>query len=232
MLSPRLGDKVCNSVDLPPVKPLGLAGQALCVHCVKISKNDNSISRGILSFTLLSCLDRPVNLSCKSCAFFLERQPGVYCIVQRLFRTASHGGCCLQASVCPDNRIASYKPYISHPSKIPSSFLPVIDVADAGLPDSCASRGTTFEISALNSSPSHSSSSWSRSAGLSSPPTFLARSISASFWACCAISRSSVKSSALSPENSRRLIRKSRSVVLNLFTSLLYRNRPSMNWLI
>ena len=163
---------------------------------------------------------------------FSEPQPGAYLIVQKLLPIASHGACCLQASVCLDIRIASYKPYISHPSKAPSSFLPVVDVADAGPPSSCAFRGTTSEISALSSSPSHSSSSWSRSAGLSSPPTFFALSISASFWACCAISRSSVKSSALSPENSRRLIKKSRSVVLNLFTSLLYRNRPSMNWLI
>lgn len=89
---------------------------------------------------------------------------------------------------------------------------------------SCSSPRQLFNINKLsdqNSCSSHNSSSWSRSAGFRSPPTLIRRSRSASSAAFCASSRSSEKSSELSPENSLSWMRKSRRSSLNFGRSVL-----------
>lgn len=92
-------------------------------------------------------------------------------------------------------------------------------------------KANVSDLNVLSSS-HHNSSSWSRSAGFSSPPTFMRRSRSASSAAFWASSRSSAKSSELSPENSLSWIRKSLRSSLNLGKSVLKVNRPSTKRLI
>ena len=89
------------------------------------------------------------------------------------------------------------------------------------------SYGVRVATPVSKSSSRHNSSS-SISDGLSRPPTFMARSRSSSFALAAACSRSSAKSSALSPENSLSEIRKSRSITLKRLRSLLVANSPSM----
>jgi hypothetical protein len=79
-----------------------------------------------------------------------------------------------------------------------------------------------------SSTSSHNSSS-SISDGFKRPPTFIALSRSSSFAFEAACSRSSAKSSALSPENSFSEMRKSRRMILNRLRSELVAKRPSMN---
>jgi hypothetical protein len=57
----------------------------------------------------------------------------------------------------------------------------------------------------------------------------MARSRSSSFALEAACSRSSAKSSALSPENSFNEMRKSLKMILNRFRSELVANKPSIN---
>lgn len=81
----------------------------------------------------------------------------------------------------------------------------------------------------VSSSASNHNSSSSISEGFSRPPTFIARSRSSSFALDAACSRSSAKSSALSPENSFNEIRKSRRMILKRLRSEFVAKRPSMN---
>jgi hypothetical protein len=90
------------------------------------------------------------------------------------------------------------------------------------------SNGVRVAMFVFSSTSSHNSSS-SISDGFRRPPTFIARSRSCSLAALAACSRSSAKSSALSPENSFSEMRKSRRITLNRFRSELVAKRPSMN---
>jgi hypothetical protein len=93
------------------------------------------------------------------------------------------------------------------------------------------SPGARVAILASNSSSRHNSSS-SISDGFNRPPTFIARSRSSFFAWVAACSRSSAKSSVLSPENSFKEIRKSRRITLNRVRSELVAKSPSMKELI
>ena len=114
-----------------------------------------------------------------------------------------------------------------------SSFSPDLFLDDSSLKDPPSSKSHCVRVafSMLSSSSSHSSSS-SISEGFNKPPTFIIRSRSCSLASLAACSRSSAKSSALSPANSLSDMRKSLRINLNLLRSLLCVKRLSIKELI
>ena len=127
--------------------------------------------------------------------------------------------------VPPPPSLPTHNPYTSHPSSSPGFSL---KTPNAPGRTSVLSNGVRVAVFGSSSSSSHNSSS-SISEGFKRPPTFLARSRSSSLALAAAASRSSVNSSALSPENSLREMRKSRKIILNRPRSEFVAKRPSMN---
>ena len=118
----------------------------------------------------------------------------------------------------------THSPYISHPSSSSKVWLKTPATSELTL---ASSNGVRVAVFGCRSSSSHNSSS-SISEGFKRPPTFIARCRSSSLALAAAASRSSVKSSALSPENSLSEIRKSRRMILKRARSELVAKSPSM----